>query len=115
LSRERTHIPPEDTGEQPRINAPVVIEDEPWDLTDRLNPQPLVYPVCPECKAPWHYTWAWVIGESRGQVERWCWTRPPGVPKGCRHRGRPLVYHVQTGELSPMPDSTKDRPEDHGG
>jgi hypothetical protein len=99
---------------QPHIGVNVVLEGDPWDLSDPLNPQPLVYPVCPDCKAPWNYSWAWVIGGARGRSERWCWTRPAPIPKGCKHRGRPLVYHIVTGELEPMPERTQDRPEDHG-
>jgi hypothetical protein len=73
---------------------------EPWDLSDPLNPQPNVYPVCPDCQAPWHYTWAWLIGKT--STERWCWTRPPGVPKGCKHKGHPVVYDRRTGEVTAM-------------
>jgi hypothetical protein len=115
MSRDRTPNPDIPDPEQPRISVQVRLEDEPWDLSDPLNPQPLVYPVCPECRAPWQYSWAWVVDGAPGHTDRWVWTRPPGIPKGCKHRGRPQVYHVRTGELADMPDHVKDRPEDHGG
>jgi hypothetical protein len=86
---------------QPQVEVKALIQGDPWDLSDPLNPQPNVYPICPSpsCQMPWHYTWTWVI---TGDGERWCWTRPPGVPKGCKHKGKPLVYDRRTGEMAPM-------------
>jgi hypothetical protein len=86
---------------QIQVRVPLDVgEGEPWDLSDPLNPQPNIYPVCAECRAPWQYTWTWLIGAT--SKERWCWARPPGVPKGCKHKGRPLVYDRTTQQYSPM-------------
>jgi hypothetical protein len=84
-----------------QVKVPLTDDTEPWDLSDPLNPQPNVYPVCPDCQAPWEYTWTWLIGAT--SKERWCWTRPPGVPKGCKHKGHPLVYDRRTEQYTPMP------------
>jgi hypothetical protein len=94
---------------QPQVQVKVVVkpeDTEPWDLTDPLNPQPNVYPVCAECKAPWHYSWTWLIGKT--STEKWCWTRPAGVARGCKHKGRPIVYDTRTSEYSVMSGSGGD-------
>jgi hypothetical protein len=93
---------PDEVQPVPAIEVKATVDSgtEPWDLSDPLNPQPNVYPVCPDCKAPWHYTWAWFIVPGRG--EKWSWTRPPALPKGCRHKGQPLVYDRRTGEVTVM-------------
>jgi hypothetical protein len=83
-----------------KVSVPVTDDTEPWDLSDPLNPQPNVYPVCPECKAPWCYSWTWLIGKT--STEKWCWTRPAPVSKGCKHKGRPIVYDRRTQEYTPM-------------
>lgn len=95
-----TEHPEPDHDFQPQVQVKVPTDVEPWDLSDPLNPQPNVYPVCPECKAPWQYTWAWLIGAT--STEKWCWTRPPGVPRGCKHKGRPMIYDRGKSEYRPM-------------
>lgn len=65
-----------------------------WDTTtDPLNPQPLVYPVCPDCGASYDYRRA--LSLSRG-VYFWAWFRPAGIPKGCKHKA-PATINTAAG------------------
>lgn len=53
-----------------------------WRTTgkDRLNPQPVVYPVCATCEQPWIYKR--FLGLSSGGY-LWGWGRD------CKHKGTP--------------------------
>lgn len=65
--------------------------DDGWDFaTDPLNPQPYIYPVCPDCKEAWVYTRC--LSLSRGGYY-WAWMRPQPVTKGCRHKGHPQMQN----------------------
>lgn len=79
------------------------IIDKGWDTTtDPLNPQPYIYPVCPDCEEAWVYTRC--LSFTTGNYV-WCWMRPHPVTKGCRHKGHPQMQndHEKEGEGESVP------------
>ena len=71
---------------------PDTIFGETWDLDDRHNPQPLVYPVCSDCEEA--YTYTRCLNFSTGEYG-WYWVRPAKFPRQCRHKGLPKTVDTR--------------------
>lgn len=59
-----------------------------WDTSDPHNPQPIIYPVCPDCGAAYYYSQYISLADGK---YHWAWSKPAKVPRGCRHKGAAAV------------------------
>lgn len=57
-----------------------------WDMTDPDNPQPNIWPECPECHTPW----AWRHGYTMAGT-KWAWMRD------CKHKKEQPVLMTKDG------------------